>query len=67
LAAEPDRSRGTPISLDKSPDEAIASLLNDLDEGTRGNGTTSLPGVIQIDTRQMAALSIIFEVSNHDS
>jgi hypothetical protein len=66
LAAESDRSRGTPVNLDKEPEVAIASLLDDLDEGTRG-GTTTVSEVRQIDTRQMAALSITFEIvkDNH--
>jgi hypothetical protein len=62
LAAEPDRSRGTPISLTKDPDEAILALLQDLDDGTRGNGMTSIPMVSQIDTQQMTTLSITFEI-----
>jgi hypothetical protein len=62
LAAEPDRGRGTPVDLNKEPDVAIASLLEDLDEGTRGGGTKTVSGVRQIDTRQMAALSITFEI-----
>jgi hypothetical protein len=62
LAAERgDSLRGTPVDLTQ-PDEAIFSLLDDLDEGSRGSGTNSLPGVRQIDTRQMAAMSITFEV-----
>jgi hypothetical protein len=62
LAADRGESaRGTPINSPQL-DEAIFSLLDDLDEGSRGSGTNSLPGVRQIDTRQMAAMSITFEV-----
>ncbi|MGH2416101.1 MAG: DUF4384 domain-containing protein, partial [Microcystaceae cyanobacterium] len=57
-----ERTRGTPLDLPQ-PDEAIASLLEDLDEGSRRSGTSSNPGIRQIDTRQMAALSITFEVT----
>jgi Caspase domain/Domain of unknown function (DUF4384) len=66
LAAETNRSRG-PVNLDKEPDAAIASLLVDLDEGTRSDGVVAIPGVQQLDTKQMAALSITFEVASHDS
>ncbi|MBD2235437.1 caspase family protein [Aulosira sp. FACHB-113] len=62
LAAESDSQRGTPVNLDQKPDEAIVSLLNDLDEGTRGAGITQVDGTSQIDTQQMAALSITFEI-----
>lgn len=63
LAAEkPEDRRGLPVELNQEPAEAIANLLDDLDEGSRGNGTVSVPGIRQIDTRQMAALSITFEV-----
>jgi hypothetical protein len=62
LAAERgDNLRGTPVDLTQ-PDEAIFTLLDDLDEGSRGGGTVSTSGVRQIDTRQMAAMSITFEV-----
>jgi hypothetical protein len=62
LAAERgDNLRGTPVDLTQ-PDEAIFSLLDDLDEGSRRSGTVSTSGVRQIDTRQMAAMSITFEV-----
>ncbi|WP_287237753.1 hypothetical protein [Microcystis sp. M_QC_C_20170808_M2Col] len=56
-----DNLRGTPIDLTQ-PDEAISSLLDDLDGGSRGSGTVSNSRVRQIDTRQMAAMSITFEV-----
>jgi hypothetical protein len=56
-----DSLRGTPVDLTQ-PDEAIFSLLDDLDEGSRGGGTVSTSGVRQIDTRQMAAMSITFEI-----
>lgn len=62
LAAEKPEQRGNPVNLDKEPTEAIASLLDDLDEGSRGGGTNAIPDIRQIDTRQMAALSITFEV-----
>ncbi|MDZ8185773.1 MAG: caspase family protein [Nostoc sp. ChiSLP02] len=63
LAAEkPEDRRGLPVELNQEPAEAIANLLDDLDEGSRRNGTVSVPGIRQIDTRQMAALSITFEV-----
>jgi hypothetical protein len=62
LAADRGESaRGTPINSPQL-DEAIFSLLDDLDEGSRGSGTTSFAEVRQIDTRQMAAMSITFEV-----
>jgi hypothetical protein len=62
LAAERgDNLRGTPVDLTQ-PDEAIFSLLDDLDGGSRRSGTVSTSGVRQIDTRQMAAMSITFEV-----
>jgi hypothetical protein len=57
-----ENTRGTPINSPQL-DEAIFSLLDDLDEGSRGSGTTSFTGVRQIDTRQMAAMSITFEVT----
>jgi hypothetical protein len=56
-----DNLRGTPVYLTQ-PDEAIASLLDDLAEGTRGSEMPAFSGVRQIDTQQMAALSITFEV-----
>ena len=56
-----DNLRGTPIDLTQ-PDEAISSLLDDLDGGSRRSGTVSNSRVRQIDTRQMAAMSITFEV-----
>ena len=56
-----DNLRGTPVDLTQ-PDEAIFSLLDDLDEGTRGSEIPAFSGVRQIDTQQMAALSITFEV-----
>lgn len=62
LAAEKPEGRGIPVNLDKEPTEAIASLLDDLDEGSRGRGASAIAGIRQIDTRQMAALSITFEV-----
>jgi len=62
LAADRGESaRGTPINSPQL-DEAIFSLLDDLDEGSRGGGTVSTSGVRQIDTRQMAAMSITFEI-----
>ena len=62
LAAEPGRNRGKPVELNKEPDMAIAALLTDLDEGTRGS-TPAASDVSQIDTQQMAALSITFEIT----
>ena len=56
-----DNLRGTPIDLTQ-PDEAISSLLDDLDGGSRGSGRVYNSRVRQIDTRQMAAMSITFEV-----
>jgi Caspase domain/Domain of unknown function (DUF4384) len=67
LAAETGHTRGTPMALNREPDMAISSLLDDLDKGNRGRGTVSLPGVRQIDTRQMATMSIVFEIRSHDS
>ena len=64
LAAEQPEGRGIPVNLDKEPTEVIASLLNDLDEGSRGSETSAIAEIRQIDTRQMAALSISFEVVN---
>ncbi len=58
-----DNLRGTPIDLTQ-PDEAISSLLDDLDGGSRRSGTVSNSRVRQIDTRQMAAMSISFEVTD---
>ncbi|MUG98028.1 hypothetical protein F7734_39250 [Scytonema sp. UIC 10036] len=63
LAAEKPEHRGIPVNLDKEPAEAIASLLDDLDKGSRGGGTSAFTeGISQIDTQQIAALSISFEV-----
>ena len=62
LAAENPERKGIPVNLDKEPTEAIASLLDDLDEGSRGAGIARIDGTSQIDTRQMAALSISFEI-----
>lgn len=63
LAVEkPKEQRGLPVDLNKEPTEAIASLLDDLDEGSRGGGVSAIPNIRQIDTRQMVALSITFEV-----
>jgi hypothetical protein len=56
-----ENSRGTPMDLPQ-PDDAIFSLLDDLDEGSRGSGIMASRGVRQIDTRQMAAMSITLEV-----
>ncbi|MDV2997535.1 MAG: hypothetical protein N4J56_007240 [Chroococcidiopsis sp. SAG 2025] len=64
LAVEQPKERGLPVALNKEPAEAIASLLDDLDEGSRGSETVSIPGIRQIDTRQMAAMSITFEVND---
>jgi Caspase domain/Domain of unknown function (DUF4384) len=65
LATEkPEQERGLPVDL-KEATEAIVSLLNDLDEGSRRGGTSAsnpIADIYQIDTRQMAALSITFEV-----
>ena len=62
LAAEPEQRRGAPVELNKEPDEAITSLLADLDKGTSSGDTPSALGVNQIDTQHMAALSITFEI-----
>ncbi|MBD2517938.1 caspase family protein [Nostoc sp. FACHB-973] len=62
LAAEKPGGRGNPVNLHKEPTEAIASLLDDLDEGSRGSRTSAITGVRQIDTQSMAAMSITFEV-----
>jgi hypothetical protein len=47
------------------PTQVIGSLLDDLNEGTRGSGNGSVgssQGVQRFDTKQMAAMSITFEV-----
>jgi hypothetical protein len=57
-------NRGGPVTP-KEPTEVIGSMLDDIDEGTRGSrdksGTQS-QGVKSVDTSQMAAMSITFEV-----
>ena len=57
-----EQLRGRPDKV-REPEEVISSLLNDLDEGTRSNGNVdSVAGTKQVDTTQIAALSITFEI-----
>ncbi len=51
LATEPNQVRGRPVTLSQ-PDQAVRAMLQDLDGG---DGRS-------IDTRQIAALSITFEI-----
>ncbi|HEY9848564.1 MAG TPA: caspase family protein [Leptolyngbyaceae cyanobacterium] len=63
VASRGEQDRG-PIDLPE-PTEAIDTLLADLDESTRGNITRSgdsSQGIKSIDTSQIAAMSITFEV-----
>ncbi|WP_377963688.1 caspase family protein [Almyronema epifaneia] len=59
LAAQSSQSRG-PVALSE-PTAVIDSLLNDLSGKTRGR-PSELPSNNLLDTRQLAALSITFEV-----
>ncbi|WP_421658588.1 caspase family protein [Leptothermofonsia sp. ETS-13] len=62
LASRSGQLRG-PVAL-SDPTEVIGSMLDDLDAGTRSSGENSSPagGVRSVDTTQLAALSITFEV-----
>ena len=63
VASRTGNNRG-PV-MPNEPTQVIGNLLNDLDEGTRGSrGSTggSSQGVKSVDTSQMAAMSITFEV-----
>ncbi|NER53072.1 MAG: DUF4384 domain-containing protein, partial [Symploca sp. SIO1A3] len=63
LAAE-SKQRSGPVTLNQ-PAEVIDNLLNDINNGSRGNGSnvvSSNPTNRSIDTTQLAALSITFEV-----
>ncbi len=62
VASRSGQSRG-PVAL-SDPTEVIGSMLDDLDAGTRSSGRNSSPGkgVRSVDTTQLAALSITFEV-----
>ena len=64
LAAKKPKRQGSPVDLNQDPVEVITSLLDDLDQATRGSGKNETPGVRRVDARQMAALSITFEVVN---
>lgn len=63
LAAESDQQRGIPIGVTDEPDETISSLLQDLDDGTRNGNVPVTSGTRQVDTQQIAALSITFEIT----
>jgi len=63
LAAE-SKQRSGPVNLNQ-PAEVIDNLLNDINNGSRGSGgniASSNPNSRSIDTTQLAALSITFEV-----
>ncbi|HEY9613159.1 caspase family protein [Allocoleopsis sp.] len=63
VASRGGNNRG-PVTPNE-PTQVISNLLDDLDEGTRGSrGSTggSSQGVKSVDTSQMAAMSITFEV-----
>ena len=63
IAAESQKGRG-PLNLNQ-PVEVIDNLLNDINNGSRGSGSniaSSNPTSRSIDTTQLAALSITFEV-----
>jgi len=70
VAASRGVNRSGPVTLDASgqmnePAEVIDRLLDDVNDGTRGSGnntTASSSTVRSIDTSQLAALSITFEV-----
>ncbi|MFE1744528.1 caspase family protein [Coleofasciculus sp. H7-2] len=55
------RDKRGPVSLSE-PTQVVGDLLDDLAEGTRGTSGTSPQGVSNVDTTQMAAMSITFEV-----
>lgn len=70
VAASRGSDRSGPVTLDASgqqnqPAAVIDNLLDDVNTGTRGStsgDTRSTPAVRNIDTTQLAALSITFEV-----
>jgi hypothetical protein len=70
VAASRGEQRGGPVTLRTSgqsnePGEVIDNLLDDINNGTRGsasNATRSSGTVRNIETNQLAALSITFEV-----
>lgn len=68
IAAARDNNRSGPVTLEASleenqPTEVIDNLLEDLDTGTRSAPDTSTSTKVQnLDTTQLAALSISFEV-----
>lgn len=70
VAASRGQNRSGPVSLNASgqinePAEVIESLLDDVNDGSRGNGnntTSSSASIRSLDTSQLAALSITFEV-----
>ena len=55
-----EANRGTPVDLSQ-PDEVIFGLLADLDGNSRG-GKVVTNGVYQVNTQQIAAMSISFQV-----
>ncbi len=54
--------RGGPVGLGDDPTEVVGQLLNDLNEGTRGIAVEFDGGTRGVDTTQLAAMSITFEV-----
>ncbi|MGA7934497.1 MAG: caspase family protein [Kovacikia sp.] len=62
LASQAGQSRG-PVTL-SDPTEMVGSLLADLDGETRGSRQSppSIDGIRRVDTSQLAALSMTFEV-----
>jgi Caspase domain/Domain of unknown function (DUF4384) len=62
LAAQNGTQRGASVDLNQEPVEAISSLLQDLNEPSRGIGYPLITDVSNIDSTKMAALSISFDV-----
>ena len=63
-ASQGIKQRGGPVTL-SSPSQVIDNLLDDVNNGSRGSvtNTTSMRGHVRsLDTTQLAALSITFEV-----
>ena len=62
-----EQLRGRPDKV-REPEEVINSLLGDLDEGTRGSkDVRAVAGTSQIDTTQIAAMSVTFEIVKNKS